>query len=60
MMISTVLELCVREALSQHKLSELLFVVLLLMLYYHRCLRMASEALELHVDGGQVSHSWCM
>ena len=32
----------------------------LLLLYCHRHLRMVSEALELYVNGGRVSHSWCM
>ena len=27
---------------------------------YHRRLSMISETLELHVEGGRVSHSWCM
>ena len=34
--------------------------VLLLLLSYHRRLRMITEALELYVEGGRVSHSWCM
>ena len=32
----------------------------MLLLSYHRFLRMISEALELCVEGGQVSHSWCI
>ena len=32
----------------------------MLLLSYHRRLRMISEALELSVEGGRVSHSWCM
>ena len=35
-------------------------VLLLLLLSYHRRLRMISVALELCVDGGGVSHSWCV
>ena len=34
--------------------------LLLLLLSYHNRLRMISEVLELRVEGGQVSHSWCM
>ena len=32
----------------------------MLLLSYHRRLRMISEALEFCVEGGRVSHSWCM
>ena len=32
----------------------------LLLLNYHKRLGMISEALELYVEGGRVSHSWCM
>ena len=32
----------------------------MLLLSYSRCLRMISEMLELHKEGGRVSHSWCM
>ena len=32
----------------------------MLLLSYHRRVRMISEALELYVDDGQVSHSRCM
>ena len=35
-------------------------LLLLLLLSCHRRLRMFSEALELYVEGGLVSHSWCM
>ena len=35
-------------------------LLLLLLLSYHRRLRVISEAMELHVEGGRVSHSWCM
>ena len=35
-------------------------LLLLLLLSYHRRLRMISEALEIRVEGGRVSHSWCM
>ena len=35
-------------------------MIVLLLLSYHRRLRMISEALELYVDGGRVSHNWCM
>ena len=31
-----------------------------MLLSYHRRLRMISDALELCVEGGRVSHSWCM
>ena len=31
-----------------------------LLLSYHGGLRMISEALELYVEGGRVSHSWCI
>ena len=31
-----------------------------LLLSYHRRLRMISEALELCVEGGRISYSWCM
>ena len=31
-----------------------------LLLSYHRRLRMDFEVLELCVEGGRVSHSWCM
>ena len=31
-----------------------------LLLSYHRCLRMVSEALELSVEGGRVIDNWCM
>ena len=34
--------------------------MLLLLLSYHKRLRMLSEVLELRVEGGKVSHSWCM
>ena len=33
---------------------------LLLMLSYHRRLIMISEALEMCVEDGRASHSWCM
>ena len=33
---------------------------LLLLLTYHRHLRMISDALELRVEGGQVSYSQCI
>ena len=33
---------------------------MLLLLSYHICLRMISEALDLRVEGGRVSNSWCM
>ena len=33
---------------------------MLLLFSYHSRLRMISEALELYVEGGRVSHSWCM
>ena len=33
---------------------------LLLLLSYHRRLRMISEALELRVESGRINHSWCM
>ena len=32
----------------------------MLLLCYHKRLRMISEALELCVEGGHVSHSWCV
>ena len=32
----------------------------MLLLSYHKRLRMISEALELYVEGGRVSNSWCM
>ena len=32
----------------------------LLLLSYHRRLRMISDALELYVERVRVSHSWCM
>ena len=38
----------------------MLSMIKLLLLSYPRCLRMISEALELHVEGGRVSHSWCI
>ena len=38
--------------------TERLFMLLLLT--YHRHLRMISEAQELRVEGRWVSHSWCM
>ena len=31
-----------------------------MLLDYDRRLRMISEALEQRVEGGRVSHSWCM
>ena len=34
--------------------------LLLLLLSYHRHLRVISEALELCVEGERVNHSWCM
>ena len=34
--------------------------VQLMLLSYHRCLIMISEALKLCVEGGQVSHIWCI
>ena len=34
--------------------------MVLLLLNYYRCLRTISEAPEQRVEGGQVSHSWCM
>ena len=34
--------------------------VLWLLLNYHRHLRKTSVELELYVEGGRVSHSWCM
>ena len=37
-----------------------LLQLLLLLFSYHRCLRMISEALEIHPEGGQDSYSWCM
>ena len=30
------------------------------LLSYHRCLRMISEALEFCMESGRVSHGWCM
>ena len=30
------------------------------LLSYHRRVGMVSETLELRVEGGRVSHSWCM
>ena len=35
-------------------------MIRLLLLSYHRRLSLISEALMLHVDGGRVSHSWCV
>ena len=35
-------------------------LMLLLVLSYHRRLRIISEALELYVEVGRVSHSWCI
>ena len=35
-------------------------LLMMLLFNYHRRLRMITEALELHVEGGQVSHGWCM
>ena len=34
--------------------------LLLLLLSYHRSLGIISEALELRLEGGLISHSWCM
>ena len=34
--------------------------MLSVLLSYHRHLRIISEMLDLHVEGGRVSHSWCM
>ena len=34
--------------------------IMLLLLNYHRRLRMISAALELLVEGGRDSHIWCM
>ena len=35
-------------------------MLLLLLMSYHRCLRIISDELQLRVEGGRVSHSWCM
>ena len=35
-------------------------VLLLLLLSFHRHLMVISKALRLRVEGGRVSHSWCM
>ena len=35
-------------------------LVMLLLLSYHRRLKMTSETLELRVEGRRISHSWCM
>ena len=43
-----------------HVAAELGELLLLLLLTYHRRLMMISEALRLRVEGGRVSHSWCM
>ena len=34
--------------------------MMLLSLTYHRHLRMISEALKLRMEGGRVSHTWCV
>ena len=39
---------------------EIGLLTLLLLLSYHRRLRMISEVIELYVECGRVSHSWCM
>ena len=43
-------------SISQLPLCQLV----LLLLSYHRHLGMISEALELCMEGGRVSQSWCM
>ena len=35
-------------------------IMLLSLFSYRRRIRMISEALEVYVEGGRVSHSWCM
>ena len=39
---------------------EVGLMLLTLLLSYHRRLRMVSEELELRVQGGRISHRWCM
>ena len=39
---------------------KLRFMLLLLLMSYHRRLRMISEKLQPREEGGRVSHSWCM
>ena len=34
--------------------------LMLLLLSYHRRLRIISEAIEMRVEDGGVSHSWCI
>ena len=42
------------------KLHALSRLILLMLLSYHRRLRMIAEALELRVESERVCHCWCM
>ena len=40
--------------------TDLTYKLNMLLLSYHRHLRMISVSLELRMEGGRVSHIWCM